>query len=259
MHDGILKKIITKLSNACLGFSVGMIMASHPEWNPRVWSNRELRKLGPIFKGNMLNVSAIKDEDKEGGKYSDYFPNVKSYTITNFDRERGSSGMNNEKPLDLSRPYDGSIGTFDVVMSHTVLEHVYPFSVSIQNLCSLSKDVIIIVSPFIQGMHGEDGFYYDYYRFTPLALKNSLEEYGFLTIYSNWNEDHPLLNVYLIHVASRFPKKYEDDIPSSRNVRIGYDFPGLLYTRLLWPSTGKENITFFRRLGERIGQTVKMR
>ena len=259
MNSGIFKRVCTSIANSLLDFSVGLIMASHPEWTPRAWSNREIRKLGYLFTGHVLNVSAIKDGDKEGGVYRDYFPNARSYTITNYGKEIGSSGSINEKELDISIPYDGSIGQYDVVLAHTVLEHVYPFTTSILNLCALSEDVIVIVSPFIQGMHGKNGFYYDYFRFTPLALEKILEEQGFQTIYYNWNEDHPLLNVYIIQVATRFPQKYRNKLPPSRGLKLGINSPGLVYSKMLWPSIGGRKMSFLRRLGNWIGHSIKER
>lgn len=259
MHSGFIKRVATKLANSLLNFSAGMIMAAHPEWSPRAWSNRELRKLGPLFTGSVLNVSAMKDGDKEGGFYKAYFPNAKSYTITNYGQEIGLSGNVDEKQLDISIPYDGSIGMYDVVFAHTVLEHVYPCDISIKNLCSLCKETLIIVSPFLQGMHGKDGFYCDYYRFTPRLFEKKLQEYGFTTIYSNWNDDHPLLNVYIIHIATRFPAKYENLIHQPRKLRMQTDSPGLVYSKMLWPVIGDARPSFARRLGEYIGHAVKER
>ena len=36
---------------------------------PRVWSNAELRRLAGLFDGDVVNVSAWRDEDKEGRRY----------------------------------------------------------------------------------------------------------------------------------------------------------------------------------------------
>ena len=64
---------------------------------PRVWSNRELRRVGSMVRGDVVNVSAWQDSDKEGGHYKDYFPNASSYTITNWRTEaRGYQGTPGE-------------------------------------------------------------------------------------------------------------------------------------------------------------------
>src|SRR5687767_4129918 len=39
----------------------------------RIWSNQELKTITPHCKGAVINVSAWKDEDKEGAHYKDYF------------------------------------------------------------------------------------------------------------------------------------------------------------------------------------------
>ena len=49
----------------------------------REWSNDELKKFAHLFKGDIVNVSAWKDEDKEEGFYRQYFDRAKSYKITN--------------------------------------------------------------------------------------------------------------------------------------------------------------------------------
>ena len=48
----------------------------------RVWSNQEIKKFSSFAKGDVANVSAWKDQDKQGKNYKDYFTNAKSYTIT---------------------------------------------------------------------------------------------------------------------------------------------------------------------------------
>ena len=60
---------------------------------PRIWSNNELKKIAPLFEGDVVNVSGWQDKDKEGDEYKNYFKNKKSYTITNYKTEAmGFSG-----------------------------------------------------------------------------------------------------------------------------------------------------------------------
>ena len=57
---------------------------------PRLWSNNELGKFASLFRGDVVNVSAWKDSDKDGKNYEEYFVNAKNYWITNHQtREKG--------------------------------------------------------------------------------------------------------------------------------------------------------------------------
>jgi hypothetical protein len=68
---------------------------------PRVWSNQELKKFAPLFKGSIVNVSAWKDWDKENKRYKDYFSSAAEYWMTNYQGERGFQGnFENEYFLD---------------------------------------------------------------------------------------------------------------------------------------------------------------
>lgn len=138
---------------------------------PRIWSNRELRKFSHLFTGDVVNVSGWKDEDKEGERYKNYFQNASSYSLTNYVAEaRGFQGYEDEIFLDLSKPIPAELhGKFDVVFNHTVLEHVFEVNQAFENLCNMTRDILIVVVPFLQEMHGEYG---DYWRFTPQAMKN---------------------------------------------------------------------------------------
>jgi hypothetical protein len=174
---------------------------------PRIWSNDELKKFANLFDGDIVNVSAWKDEDKEGKKYKDYFINAKSYSITNYKKEaRGFQGTEGEIFLNLEESLPNNlINKFDVVFNHTVLEHVYDFKKSFENLCLMSRDIVIIIVPFLQEMHSDYG---DYWRFTPLAIKNMFEENSMEVIYSSFNE-HKKSSVYLFFIASKKPGKWD--------------------------------------------------
>jgi hypothetical protein len=181
---------------------------------PRIWSNDELKKFSPLFTGDVVNVSAWQDLDKEGLRYRDYFKNASSYSITNYKSEaRGFQGFDNEIFLDLTSDLPQDLTQkFNVVFNHTVLEHVYHVHKAFSNLCLMSKDIVIIVVPFLQEMHGEYG---DYWRFTPSAVKNMFEENGLKVLYSSFNS-HPETSVYLFFIGSKNAERWKD--------KIGNDF-----------------------------------
>jgi len=177
---------------------------------PRIWSNIELKKFAHLFTGNVVNVSAWKDKDKEGKKYKDYFKNANSYSITNYKSEaRGFQGIEGEIFLDLEKNLPSKLNNkFDVVFNHTTLEHIYNFRKAFKNLCLMTKDIVIIVVPFLQQMHADYG---DYWRFTPTAIKKMFEEQKMTVLYSSFNE-HPGTSVYLFFIVSKKPAKWKNQI-----------------------------------------------
>lgn len=185
----------------------------------RRWSNQELKKFSHLFTGEIINVSAWKDNDKEGSKYKDYFINAKSYFISNSESHfRGFQGFENEINLDLTQELDNKyINKFDVVFNHTTLEHIYNVRIAFKNLCLLSKDIVIIVVPFLQEMHGK----YDYWRFTPVTIKKLFEENNFRLLYLNFNH-HKYSSVYIFAIGSKNPEKWKDKI----NFKFKYKMNG---------------------------------
>jgi len=175
---------------------------------PRVWSNRELEKYARLFQGKVVNVSGWKDIDKEGRHYRDYFINAGSYTITNYKSEaRGFQGAEGELFLNLEEDLpENLVSEFDVVFNHTTLEHIYEARKAFENLCTLSKDIVIIVLPFLQQYHADYG---DYWRFSPLAIKRLFEENGYTLLYQSFNS-HKASSVYTFTIASRYPEKWGD-------------------------------------------------
>lgn len=174
---------------------------------PRMWSNRELKKFSHLFSGKIINVSGWKDIDKEGNKYRDYFINAKSYEISNFNAElKGLQGFDNEFFLDLTNDLDIDLfDKFDVVFNHTTLEHIYDVKKAFKNLCLLSKDIVIIIVPFLQQMHGN---YDDFWRFSPLAIKKLFEENDLTLLYLNFN-NHKKTSVYIFAIASKNPENWK--------------------------------------------------
>ena len=182
---------------------------------PRAWSNKELRRYAHLFTGDIVNVSGWKDDDKQGGKYRDYFVGAKTYTITNYEEKAcGFQGADGEISIDLDLPIDSSLNRrFDVVFNHTTLEHVYNTRVAFKSLCDMARETVILVVPFLQPFHdGKDGAYGDYWRFSPAALQRMFVEHGLTAVHVAWNDDW-LSSVYVLVVASRSPGRWRDKFP----------------------------------------------
>jgi hypothetical protein len=188
---------------------------------PRIWSNAELKKFAHMFEGDVVNVSGWRDEDKEGSRYADYFTGKSSYTITNFVAEaRGMQGYDNELFLDLTRDLpSGMRDKFDVVFNHTVLEHVFEVHKALENLCLMSRDIVILVVPFLQPMHADYG---DYWRFTPLCLQKLFEQNGLKVLYCSFN-NHVNASTYVFCVASKNPEKWKSKIITNLNGEGGVE------------------------------------
>jgi len=175
---------------------------------PRIWSNRELKKFSEIFSGKILNSSGWKDQDKEGNYYKDYYnKNISEYWISNYRSDaRGFQGNQvNEFFLNLEKDLRTElVEKFDVVFNHTVLEHVFEINKAFSNLCTLSKDIVIITVPFLQEQHAQYG---DYWRFTPLALKKLFEKNSLEMIYINYNDDADS-SIYIFAIGSKKPSRW---------------------------------------------------
>lgn len=179
---------------------------------PRVWSNLELKKLSGFFSGDVVNVSAWKDEDKEGRFYRDYFSNAQSYSITNYGGYRGASDVHSDVHLDLEEDLPNElIGKFDVVFNHTTLEHVFDIKKAFFNLCSMSRDIVIVVVPFAQEQHEHENIK-DFWRFTPTALRYLFRDNGFHTVYEAANHDVNA-GIYIMMIGSRYPDKWSGTLP----------------------------------------------
>lgn len=151
---------------------------------PRIWSNNELKKFAPLFKGKILNVSGGNDSDKDGSHYSDYFSAKTEYFISNYHLNQPLE--HNEFYLDLEQKIASEYeGAFDVVFNHTTLEHVYDCRTAFSGLCKLSRGLVICVVPYMQQIHGSA--YRDYWRFTPWTMKKMYEENGFNLRYCSAN------------------------------------------------------------------------
>jgi hypothetical protein len=186
---------------------------------PRIWSNHELKKIAPFCRGSIINVSAWQDEDKEGTVYKKYFVNADSYMISNYKTEaRGYQGVENEFFLDLTADLPNElVQKFDVVFNHTTLEHIFEVDKAFYNLCTLSKDLVIVVVPFMQEMHGDYG---DFWRFTPLCMRKLFEKNGMEMIYCNFNNESNT-SVYIFAVGSRKPSVWSGKLPNVNRQGLG--------------------------------------
>jgi hypothetical protein len=164
-----------------------------------------------LFPGHVVNVSGWQDKDKEGRLYKDYFKQATDYTVTNYSPSH-SNHHANEIALDLEKNLPRNLhGKFDVVLSHTNLEHIFNVFKAFENHCLMTKDIVIVIVPFIQQQHETDE-YKDYWRFTPSCLRALFEMNGLSTIYEAYN-DEPHQVTYLLFVGSKLPEKWTGKLP----------------------------------------------
>lgn len=184
---------------------------------PREWSNHELKKFTHLFTGDVINVSGWDDRDKEGGFYRQYFKSASRYYISNYRGTRGAADAAEKTDffIDLEAEIPEELkGKFDVVFNHTTLEHIFDVFKAFQNLCLLSKDVVIVVVPFTQQVHTSDSFS-DYWRFTPHAVEMLFNRNGMHIVYVSANNHANCAN-YVIAVGARYPEKWKDKFPESK-------------------------------------------
>lgn len=184
----------------------------------RLWSNREMKKLASLFTGDIVNVSAWDDQDKEGGHYKDYFSKASGYYYTNYTGIRGYQQQKNEYLVDLTKELpENLVACFDVVFNHTTLEHIFDVRKAFKNFCNMTKDVAIVIVPFSQVQH-ETESYKDYWRFTPSCMREMFRENGLEVIYEAESKCKKAA-IYLLFVASRNPQKWREKIPNFEPVK----------------------------------------
>lgn len=184
----------------------------------RRWSNRVLQRIAPHFEGDVVNVSAWDDRDKEGGTYRRYFRRSSSYRRTNYPGFRGFRGDSDEIELDLTQPLSHELkSAFDVVYNHTTLEHIFDVKTAFSNLCEMSRDVVIVVVPFSQVQH-ESESYADYWRFTPTCLRALFRENGMDVIFEA-ESPHRRASIYLLFAGSKHPDRHRSRLPAYRTIR----------------------------------------
>ncbi len=177
----------------------------------RIWSNNELKKFAHLFTGSIVNISGWEDMDKQGTRYKDYFSQASEYSVTNYTPSHAANGIH-EIILDLEANLDETlIDRFDVVLSHTNLEHVFNVFKAVENHCLMTRDIVIIIVPFIQQQHETQEFK-DYWRFTPTCLRKLYEINGLTTVYESFNNQPHKVN-YILSVGSKNPGKWEGKFP----------------------------------------------
>lgn len=202
--------------------------------HPRRWSNQELRRWAPLVHGDVLNVSGWRDEDKQGGYYRDYFSNAASYRLTNYrGTDAQDDGTDDALYLDLEAPLPEScLGICDLAWTHTVLEHVGDIQTAFGNLARLSRDLVLVVVPWMQDEHYTPGLYGDYWRFTPMGVERLLNQAGMELLYVSAN-DQPWYPVYLLAIGSHRPQAWAGRFPSPdrtrRLARTTYNYPKCIF------------------------------
>lgn len=182
---------------------------------PRRWSNKVLGEIAPCFSGEVINVSGWADLDKEGGRYRDYFTQASAYYVSNY---AGKSGADDDTavtdfPLDLTCPLPPDlVNRFDVVFNHTTLEHIFDTHTAFQNLCQMSRDVVIVVVPFAQEVHFNES-YGDFWRFTPMGLRQLYQQNGLTVVYEAATPDTNA-GIYLLFVGSHHPERWQGTLPA---------------------------------------------
>lgn len=175
---------------------------------PREWSNAELERIAPFCAGSVVNVSGWRDEDQRGRLYKSYFAKADNYIVSNFVGARADSEVPSIE-LDLTKDLPEELaGRFDVVFNHTTLEHVYEVQKAFSNLCNLSKDTVILVTPFIQQVHFSAGSYGDYWRFTPMCLRKMFADNGLSVVYQSSNDNEWYIS-YVFTVATKQPERWK--------------------------------------------------
>ena len=200
----------------CIGYRYFLLIGRklNQKSQHRVWSNNMLAQFGHIFNGSVCNVSGWKDEARDGShrRYKDFFPNAENYTVTNYPGRRGHNapGSISGIALDLEESLPKAMeNSFDVVFNHTTLEHVFDVNQAARTLCRLTKDILIVVVPFMQEQHFEDGSYGDYWRFTPTALSKIFERHGIETLFISANDTQPWYPIYIFYIGSKNPEKWK--------------------------------------------------
>jgi hypothetical protein len=196
-----------------LGSLLGRRASGPPAREARVWSNQEIARLAPLISGSVVNVSAWKDEDKEGRRYRDYFAGAASYATTNYGGWRGTEGdaAATDHFVDLEEPLPDALrGAYDLAFNHTTLEHVFEFGRAFENICARSRDAALIVTPFLQHLHGpEDG---DFWRPSPYAMRRFFARNGFTPLYESAGPEGGRVR-YLLSFAARRPEDWAGRLP----------------------------------------------
>ena len=216
---------------------------------PRLKTNDVLKKYSHLFSGEIINVSGSSDSDKEcslydyyfgnydsGNNYKDYFINSNSYTISNYPNDTTKFQLDNQKMifLDLEKELSSELKQkYDVVYCHTVFEHIFDIFKSFENLCNLSKDVVIFIVPQFQMIHDFDRGYKDYWRFTPFSVDKLFEINNFKVLYRETTYGLSE-SMYLFYIATKNKNKWNNIFPKLEPLKVYINDKnnGINYTRI---------------------------
>lgn len=227
-----------------------MLMYEGAFRRPRIKTNLILKRYAHLFSGAVINVSGSNDSDKHssmrdyyfgdfdsGERYKDYFSSASSYLVSNYPGDETENNLppNEQVMIDLEEELSEElVGQFDVVFNHTVLEHVFDVFRAFENLCLLSKDIVILVVPQAQKIHDYGRGYADYWRLTPFSVERLFERHGFTVLHreatSGFSE-----SIYLFYIATKNPDKWHAQ----------FDPPPPSVVRFLSPSNDGSKMTLF--------------
>jgi hypothetical protein len=226
-------------ANLCLWSKCDMILTEGIFRKPRLRSNEVIRRFSHLFTGVVVNVSGSSDSDKDcslrdyyagnydaGRRYKSYFPNASSYRVTNFPGDKTDILLDREEFIELDLEGDlrpELVQAFDVVFNHTVLEHVFDVFKAFENLCRMSRDVVLLVVPQSQRIHDYGRGYADYWRFTPFAIDRLFDRNGFTTLFRETTRGLSE-SQYLVYIASRNPQDWIDKFPPLKPPEIYLDW-----------------------------------
>jgi hypothetical protein len=188
---------------------------------------------------SVCHVSGWKDSDKEGSFYRDYFPSLSRYVITNFPDDN-SKGMGaaapNDYPLDLRDACPPELSRqFDLAFSHTVLEHVRCPEHAFGVICEIATSYVLTVVPFAQRLHYLPGDFGDYYRLSPMLLRELHADNDYYTAFEAIGPTHsPTQYIVTLGVRCGLPSPLGTSVPSldELNERAGYFGPGEAFNYL---------------------------
>jgi hypothetical protein len=168
-----------------------------------------LRLVAPHFDGDVINVSGWRDEDKEGGRYRDYFTNARSYSITNYGEGYRGAAAADELVVNLEADLPAALtARADVVFNHTTLEHVFDVFKATANLCAMTRDIAMVVVPAVQEEHATESFG-DYWRFTSGGLRRLFEVNGLSPVFLA-SSPYRDCAIYHFCIASRHPSRWKE-------------------------------------------------
>lgn len=199
--------LVSSASLLLLKYSAYFYKQCNKNLSARPWSNQQLRRMSNLVLGDVVNVSAWQDSDKQGSKYQHYFKNCKSYAITNYKGSRadGLYDISNIKTLEYDLSCKASFEhTFDCVLNHTTLEHIFDIDTALDNLVNLTRDLLVLIVPYYQAFHQEHGSYGDYLRFSPLYLYQAMKARSITPMVITTNTN-PVFPNYVFCIASKNP------------------------------------------------------